>query len=220
MIVHALYDGIEVTIPPTAYTLDGFRQWARSDAYPERGKITYTCGDVIVDMSPERSETHNQVKSEINGVLGPMIKRLDLGRYMPDGMWITNDEADLSNEPDAVFASWETLESGRAVLSSDELELIGTPDWVLEIVSKSSVRKDTKILVDRYHRGGIREYWIIDARGDDLQFTVLQHEEQGYVAAPAADGWTASRVFAREFRLDRQRDRVGGWQYTLHVRKD
>jgi Uma2 family endonuclease len=64
---------------------------------------------------------------------------------MPDGMWITNDEADLSNEPDAVFASWDTLESGRAVLSSDELELIGSPDWVLEIVSKSSVRKDRSV---------------------------------------------------------------------------
>src|SRR5256885_8764701 len=44
------------------------------------------------------------------------------------------------------------------------LELEGTPDMVLEVVSESSVQKDTKRLRQLYWQAGIREYWLVDAR--------------------------------------------------------
>jgi Uma2 family endonuclease len=37
------------------------------------------------------------------------------------------------------------------------MELEGTPDWVLEVVSQSSVAKDTKWLRESYHKAGIPE---------------------------------------------------------------
>jgi Uma2 family endonuclease len=88
---------------------------------------------------------------------------------------------------------------------------------VLEIVSPSSVGKDTVRLRERYHLAGIAEYWLIDARGDDLQFAILRHTPAGYDPVPAAAGWLSSEVFGRRFRLDRVRDPRGVWMYTLHV---
>jgi hypothetical protein len=41
-------------------------------------------------MSPEKFDTHNQVKAEVNGVLQQLMKQLDLGKYCPDGLWITS----------------------------------------------------------------------------------------------------------------------------------
>ena len=91
------------------------------------------------------------------------------------------------------------------------------PDWVLEIVSESSVRKDTETLRDVYYRAGIREYWIIDARGETIVFQILRWSRADYRATPRRGGWQRSRVFERSFRLERERDDLGLWEYTLHV---
>ena len=224
MIARATYPEWPVTIPDSAHTLNGFRAWVMSDDFPQRGDISFFDGEIYIDMSPEKYQTHNKVKAEINHVVYSLVKQLGLGDYYPDGAWLTNETAGLSTEADATFASWDTLRSGRARFvpskdDDDSIEMQGSPDWVLEVVSDTSVRKDTKQLPDLYHRAGIREYWLIDARGANVKFTVFFHELAGYVAAKNVGGWVTSRVFGRQFRLERTRDQIGGWQYTLHVRE-
>jgi Uma2 family endonuclease len=127
----------------------------------------------------------------------------------------------VSNNPDAAAILWKSLQSGKVRYVSHqgrELEIEGSPDWILEIVSDSSVFKDTVQLRKAYHRARISEYWLVDARGKDIDFQILCWRKNGYVAAPAQNGWVRSRVFARWFRLTRQKDRRGGWKYTLEVK--
>ena len=213
-----------ITIPESAHTLDGFRAWVMSESFPPRGEIEFLDGEIYIDLSREKIQSHNQVKAEVQQAVSQIVKQLDLGDFFPNGAWLTNDEARLSVEADATFVTWESLRTRRARFvpsqdgDDDSIEMQGSPDWVLEVVSDSSVRKDTKRLPQLYHRAGIREYWLIDARGEDVLFTINHHEQAGYVAANDDDGWQTSRVFGRQFRLDRKRDPVGGWQYTLHVR--
>ena len=38
----------------------------------------------------------------------------------------------------------------------------GAPDWIIEIVSPSSRKKDYIIKNTAYSRAGVREYWIVD----------------------------------------------------------
>ena len=224
MIVRTMYDDIQIDVPETAYTLNGFRDWVNSPEFPERGQISFFKKQVLVDMSPERLESHNKVKTEIAGVIGPLVKQMDIGCFYTDRLWFTNDAADISTEPDASFASWETLESGRFRVipmrecDQDGLEMRGTPDWVVEVISTSSVVKDTDLLLRGYYEAGVVEYWLIDARGDNLLFTVYHRGQDGFVAVEPQSGWHASDVFPRQFRLERNRDRIGGWQYTLHAR--
>jgi Uma2 family endonuclease len=98
------------------------------------------------------------------------------------------------------------------------VELEGTPDMVLEVVSPSSVQKDTVELRDLYWRAGVNEYWLVDARGDHLVFDILRHTPEGYLATDLQEGWLASAVFARSFQLIRQSDPLGFPQFTLLVR--
>jgi Uma2 family endonuclease len=211
----------EVAVPPAAHSLAGFRAWALSDDFPETGRISYLDGEVFIDMSPESYEAHNKIKGELTYAIIKLNKRLKLGEVYSDRMLITNEQANVSTEPDAAFALWETLESGRlrmiprAQNEEDFAELQGTPDWVLEIVSDSSVRKDTRRLRQLYHRANIPEYWLIDARGDEIAFQILVREDAEYVPSAAAGQWQASRVFGRRFRLTRKRGRMNLWQYTL-----
>jgi Uma2 family endonuclease len=215
----------EVVIPASAHTLSGFRAWATSETFPERGRFSFIGPEIYIDMSPEEIETHAKVKGEITYGIIALNKKRKLGQFCPDGTLVSNETADLSTEPDALFARWQSLRSGRvrAVPRQDEegqyLELEGTPDWVLEIVSKSSVQKDTRRLRAKYHLAGVPEYWLIDARGKEIDFQILLGEQADYVPAVVSrGGWQTSPVFGRRFRLVRQRGEMNFWEYTLQVK--
>jgi Uma2 family endonuclease len=215
-------DVLHVTVPESAHTLGGFRQWAASEDFPDSGKISYLAGELFIDMSPEKFDTHNQVKDAVNNAVSPLVRKLDLGKYCPDGLWITNDQGDLSTEADATFLSWQRLQSGEVQLIPGRrgrggIEMRGSPDWVLEIVSDTSVEKDTVRLLELYYRAKVREYWLIDARGETLLFNAYRRGRKAFQPIPAVRGWIASEVFPRRFRLTRERDRIGGWTYTLKV---
>jgi Uma2 family endonuclease len=221
----ALGDAKAISIPSAARSLRGFRDWALSDDFPERGRYSFIEGELIIDMSPEFFETHNAVKVEITSVIYRRAKELHLGYVFGDRSLLSNEAAGLSTEPDAMFARHDSFRSGRCqILDSPRpgvaQELVGSPDWVLEIVSKTSVRKDTKLLRESYFRAGIGEYWLIDALGDDIDFQVLVPGAEGYVAVEAKDGWLASPTYNCSFCLIRQKSGDDFWQYTLEVKEN
>jgi Uma2 family endonuclease len=212
-----------LNLPTRAFTFQGFGKWVWSPSFPRRGRIKLIGAEIIIDMSPEELETHNLVKTEVVSALAALNRKLDLGKLYSDGSLLRNEATGLSTEPDGMFVSWQAIESGRVRLLPHRRrrgrvrEIEGAPDMVLEVISESSVRDDTVELRREYHRAGIREYWLIDARGEEIAFQVLQHRRTGYAAARHRGGWVHSKVFGRGFRLERRPDRMGYWQYTLRV---
>jgi Uma2 family endonuclease len=211
-----------VRIPEWVRDLASFRRWLHSDDFPEEGRICWLNGGVWVDMSREQFFSHNQIKSEYNIVLGSLAKTGKLGRYIPDGMLITNVEGDFSTQPDGAFISRKSLDTGRVRLIGGKregyVELEGTPDMVLEVVSTSSVDKDTEVLPRHYWEAGVTEYWLVDVRGERLDFDILRHTPRGYVPVRKQRGWIKSAVFGKSFRLTRGTDDRGDPEYTLEVR--
>lgn len=210
-------------IPPDAHTYKGFLNWVLSGQFPEKLRVTYYAGWVSLDMSEEVISSHTEVKVGIYLTLLPLVAETDFGKLYPDGVLLCNKSADVSNNPDGVAARWKTFKSGRLkflIRNDRERALEGTPDWVMEILSDSSVAKDTKRLREAYHRARIAEYWLIDARGDEIDFQILSWRPSGYVAVPSKGGWVFSKVFRCSFRLTRTRDRLGGWSYKLRVRRE
>lgn len=206
-------------IPMTAFDHAGFRHWVRSGDLPPGVVVSFIAGEVLIEMSPEATESHNKPKTKVTAALDRLITERDLGEAYSDRTLLTNAAAELSTEPDFLFASWEAFESGRLQLverarGDDYLELEGTPDLVVEIVSDTSKRKDEVLLRERYHRAGIREYWLIDARSE-LSFRILHHTAEGY-AASAPDGEPQpSVVLGETFSLTRAKNRLGRWTYAL-----
>jgi Uma2 family endonuclease len=212
----------KVSIPAWINDLSSFRRWATSDAFPSSGWFSYLNGRFWVDVSMEDFFTHNQVKLAFTGTLWSILKEQSTGRFVPDRMLFTNTAVNLSTEPDGLFFLWATLQSGtlRLISGKEEghIELEGTPDMTLEIVSKTSERKDAEILRDLYWRAGIREYWLVDARGATPRFDILSHTADGYAPAAAAGGWVYSAVFDRELQVVRECDPLGQPQYFVNVR--
>lgn len=208
--------------PVSFDSLADFRSWVHSADHAERGRFTYINGDFEIDMSPERISGHNEIKSELYATLGQIVRQRQLGKLFPDGALLVNDDANLGCEPDMMFCSWETLRSRqvtfRAWNREDEgdVELYGTPDMVVEVISNSSWRKDTVELRRAYFTAGIREYWLIDGRSEEITFEVLVRGESEYVSVPpSADGFRNSATFGALFQFIREADPIGGLQCRL-----
>ncbi|MEX0717851.1 MAG: Uma2 family endonuclease [Planctomycetaceae bacterium] len=220
-----LDDPEAVVIPAGITDLRGFRDWAHSDDFPERGRISYLRGEILVDMSPEEIDSHNKVVFEVAYGIGAVAKANDLGEVLGESVLFINSEADVSTEPDLIFCTWETLESGRAAYreyvegSGRYVEIAGSPDLVVEVISRSSVRKDTKVLFEGYFDAGVREYWLIDARGKEIDFRIHRRGRAKFQRIkPDSEGYVPSPVLGRAFRLIRDRNRIGGWRYDLESR--
>jgi Uma2 family endonuclease len=216
-----LHDGLQ--IPRQARDLAGFRAWAVSPRFPERGRIDFLAGDLEVDMSPEDLQTHSLVKSEIATVFQLLVTHQGLGEVYIDRARISSPAADLSVEPDIVVVLWEALDSGRlrdVPAASGKpgryIEMEGAPDVVVEILSDSSVRKDLVRLPPLYAAAGVPELWRVDARKKGLRFEILALEKGVYVERPPdALGWVDSPRLGRRFRLLRHPARPGRGGYRL-----
>ncbi|NDC53147.1 MAG: Uma2 family endonuclease [Planctomycetia bacterium] len=213
-------------IPGDVASLDAFRRWSRSPAFPTAGRIDWVASHIEVDMSPEDIFTHGTVKTAIVGRLWPLAVARGMHLFTGETR-VSADAADLSVEPDVVVVSEESLESGRVRLVPAAggrpdrfVEFEGGPDLVVEIVSDSSARKDTERLPIAYHAAGVREFWLVDARGADVRCTIHRREPGGWATDAVPGGIHRSAVFACGFVLARTRNPQGRFVYDLAVTPD
>jgi Uma2 family endonuclease len=213
----------QIEIPLTIRTLEDFREWARSDSFPEQGRIDYINGRIEVDMMVENIFYHALPKSEIARVILNRVHQDKSGDVAIDRTRLSNQTAKLSTEPDLVFISDEAFKSGRVTLTPAQgddpdsfIEIDGSPDWVCEIVSDGSQEKDLVRLMQTYFAAGIREYWTVDARGEELSFAVWKRSATAFeISQVDAEGFAPSAVFHHRYRFSRERSPLGHWRYTL-----
>ncbi len=213
-------------IPLGISSLADFRCWADSDGFPDIGRIDYVAGRIEVDMSPENLFTHGTLKVETARVIANRVKQLDLGHVFSDQARVSCPAADVSAEPDVVFLAHESIEAGKVRLTpkasgggENFVEIEGLPDLVVEIVSDSSVTKDTQRLPQAYFAAGVSEFWLVDARGDDVIFEIMALGQSRYEqVSPDGDGFRRSNVLACRSQLNRRRHDRGHWNYDLLVR--
>ena len=213
-------------ITAAAGGLAAFRRWAFSAEFPDDGRIDYLAGSVETDLSPEDLHTHGTVKAAIAAALHALIVERDLGQVFIDRARVSSPAADLSVEPDVLAVLWQSLESGRVRYlprarggAARSAEIEGGPDLVVEILSDSSMHKDTERLPRLYALAGVRELWLVDARDQQPHLAMLAMytlESGAYrEVAPDARGHLLSPLLGHTFRLLRQPARFSTWRYQL-----
>lgn len=214
-----------LVIPACPHGLDDFRRWALSDDFPDRGRIDFIDGQIEVDMSPEDLFTHSKVKTRLAVTLGQIVIGEELGELFIDRARVSSGRGGLSTEPDLVFVSRDAIASGAVRLvpkASDPdrfVELEGAATLVVEIVSDASVAKDTRRAPPAHFAAGTGEYWLVDARGEELSFQIFTRGASQFEPVAADDeGFLPSPVLARVFRLRRHRGALNFWQYDLDVK--
>ena len=214
-------------IPTALGDLGAFCAWARSEEFPEGVRIDYLAGEVDIDISPEDVTTHGTPKAAIvAGLHLLVVDDLDLGLVLTDSTRLSSPDAELSAEPDIMVILYASLRAARARLvprseggEGRYVEVEGAADLVVECVSDASVAKDTRVLFGLYHRAGVAEYWIVDARAADPALAIHRWTATGYERmATDADGFAASPLLGWAFRLVRREPLPGIAVYRLEAR--
>jgi Uma2 family endonuclease len=206
----ALAEG-SLRIPPGIHSLEAFRDWAQSEDFPHSGRIDYLQGAIEVDIGHEDLQMHATPKGSLLAYIEGIVSGANLGQVFVGRTVLSSDEADLHCEPDVVYVSLESLRSGRVRYrpskrkSGRYSEIEGAADLVVEIVSDSSVAKDTQRLPPLYARAGVRELWLVDARGTAVELHIFELHRGAYRPARAdSDGFQASKVLGRRLRVRRE----------------
>jgi Uma2 family endonuclease len=210
-----------VEIPDYVRDHESFRRWARSSECPEHLRVAFYDGDLWVDPDKEQLYVHNQVKYIVGVALAPLVE--SRGIYITEGMLLSNVEAKFSTIPDGYFVSDDAFRQGRVRELPGKrggfVELEGTPEMILEVVSDSSETKDLVDFPEKYWKAGVPEYWTIDVRTEDIVFHIWRRGPKGYVQARRLPGrWLKSEVFGRSFRLTQSQSARGRPTYTLEVK--
>ena len=214
----------QVEIPGNVATLTAFRHWSLSESFPKRGRIDWVGSQIEVDRSPEDLFTHGTLKTAIVASLWPLARRKGYNLFTGETR-ISSIVGNLSTEPDVVAVSDAAIDTDRVKLTPKAggeadrfVELEGGPELVVEIVSDASVGKDRRRLPPAYFAAGVTEFWLIDARGPELEFVIHHRGGSGFVPVTVgADGGQPSTVFSCGFRLIRGRNARGRYFYDLIV---
>ncbi|MFH5804008.1 Uma2 family endonuclease [Alienimonas sp. DA493] len=213
-----------MAIPPGAMELDGFLDWVCSAGFPRGVRASLINGCLRLEPVGDHLFTHNSLKGAVFAALREYGRRTKLGRAYTDGAIYAHRPDGPANEPDATFLLYESLTSGRVRVGERREGAGGLPivegaaDLVAECVSDSSVPKDTVELRAAYFSAGVREYWLLDGRGDDLEFALLTRTEESADWAEAevdADGYRLSPVLGRRVKIARETDPLGDAEWDV-----
>ena len=107
-------------------------------------------------MAPATNPTHGGVMGRIYSFLLNYIDTNDLGYVFHDNTDVHFPDGSLL-KPDLSVV----LKKNSAIIDWRR-GIYGVPDMVIEILSKSTRRKDLTVKKDIYEAQGVREYWIVD----------------------------------------------------------
>jgi Uma2 family endonuclease len=217
-----------IEIPLRIQSFEQFRRWALSDEFPENGRIDYLDGRIEVDMPAEDLFCHSSPKAAIIAGIWPRVRKRKLGHLFADRARVSSVAAGFSVEPDIVFVSYEAIASGSVTLTPKSgarkgryVELQGAIDLIIEIVSDSSIEKDTRRLPRAYCAAGVREFWLVDARRDDLIFHIHRRGTTGFRRVRSdTNGFQRSAVLGCSYRFEREKDAAGFWIYELQDKRE
>lgn len=139
-------------------------------------------------LSPRPRPTHAAVSSALGEELGPPFKR---GRGGPGG-WLILDEPELHFDDEVVVPDLAGWRRERMPFVPEEACFTLAPDWVCEVLSRSTEKLDRAEKMPLYASVGVQFAWIVDPRLRTLEAHQLR------------DGaWSSIGVFT-----DRDRARI------------
>jgi Uma2 family endonuclease len=126
-------------------------------------------------MTPPADFFHASIGSVINHRLRAHVERHALGRVLDASAGYDLPSGDTL-EPDVSFVSKERLAAGPRPERGRHARIV--PDLVVEILSRSTHRRDRTVKKTVYAANGVREYWLVDP--DARQVTVLRRRDERF----------------------------------------
>lgn len=140
------------------FTQQEFFEWLQRRPASDVNHYELIRGRIV--MSPPAGWPHGSLESTIVARLYDVAKRDRLGVVQGSSAGYDLPSGDTL-EPDVSFISKRRFEAGPAPVRGRFLGIV--PDLAVEILSKSTARRDCGEKKSIYEQCGVTEYWIVDA---------------------------------------------------------
>jgi Uma2 family endonuclease len=163
-------------VPPGSSRRATIAEWL---AIPEERRAELIGGRIVYQGMPGPVHGRSQLAMG-SFVRGPYDRRPG-GGDRPGGWWISMEVdleiAGMGCRPDVL--GWRR-DKHEALPRPDDRGLVtAVPDWICEVLSRSTAHVDLGEKRLGYHRAGVAYYWLVDPQNETL--TVLQWTEPGYL---------------------------------------
>lgn len=183
--------GLSAVKDDRVYRYGDYRTWPEDERWELIDGVAY-------DMSPAPSTAHQVISMELGSAIraflgtgGCRVFAAPFDVLLPDSPDQPDDEVTSVVQPDlAVICDLSKLRTFGCV---------GAPDWVVEILSPYTSRRDLAEKHALYERHGVKEYWVIDpgnryihayVRGDDGRYPKpVLHVGRAIVTSAACPGF-------------------------------
>lgn len=109
----------------------------------------------------------------------------------PVDVWLDEDEYTMI-QPDIIILCKKERLHRRCIM--------GAPDFVIEILSPSTGKKDAFLKLAKYRYAGVREYWMIDP--EKKRIATYFFEEDEFPVIYGMDRLVPVRIYNEELKLD------------------
>jgi Uma2 family endonuclease len=161
-------------------TFEGFSPIAklgpyRADDYwqlPEGAPVELIRGELV--MSPAPRTSHQIVIGQLYALLLQAEARGGGLALLSPADVILSDDTIL--QPDVLYVS-----KSRRHIVGDRIN--GSPDLVIEVLSRGAERRDRVAKLDAYAQYGVPEFWIVDYHAKTIDFLLLENGRYGFMKA-------------------------------------
>lgn len=177
--------------------LDFSRSYTYADylTWQFRERVELIMGKIF-KMSPAPSSQHQHIVSALTAAFFQFLKGTPYTVFPApfDVVLPIGSNEDTVVQPDL------TVVCDRSKITTQGC--IGSPDLVVEVVSKSSVRHDLHEKFQVYEQAGVREYWIIHPTDKSLIIFVLNQAGKYEPSKPLTRGDIAFSATLQGFQID------------------
>lgn len=156
---------------------------------PEQGFYEFKDGELIVHSAV--NVEHQDLVLFLASLLRVFVSKKSLGKVL-GGPCVFRVREGLAREPDIFFVSNESLPEVRE-------QYAGAADFVIEVVSEGSRRRDLKEKAGEYEDAGVGEYWVVDPAAQEV---VVHRLEQGRFAVQEATRGRLESTAVPGFRIE------------------
>lgn len=154
---------------------------------PETDRLQELIGGHYTMTTPDIE--HQQVLMEL--IVYLRTSHLPKGTLLPAPTGVKLDDEHFV-VPDVLWISAENI---HCKPDSEGRYFIGPPDWIAEILSKSTTRRDRITKFHVYEQAGVREYWLIDPKNRLIEVWNLQEGKFAFFGSYApTDTFTAATL--------------------------
>lgn len=154
---------------------------------PDDERYELIDGELI--MAPGPISPHQISQSELSYWLQIFVKQHDSGQILYAPIDVVLSDADVV-QPDLIFISKER----EHIIEHANIQ--GAPDFVAEILSPATARRDWGVKRELYAKHGVKEYWILDPINKKVWVMLLRNGALEIVQSCGAGDIVTSSVLA------------------------